>query len=91
MPVTSASINFVDLAGSERAQQAAVLDDADKERLRQKEVCLHTYSLACEYVLHRDIYVLNACTHQQTHANLVQQVQMCAFVPCRPATSTRAF
>jgi hypothetical protein len=36
-PVLSA-INFVDLAGSERLSQAGVTDDADRERLRQKEV-----------------------------------------------------
>lgn len=37
-PVTMSVINFVDLAGSERLSQAAN-DDADKEKLRQKEVC----------------------------------------------------
>ncbi len=32
------TINFVDLAGSERLTQASMTDDADKEKLRQKEV-----------------------------------------------------
>ncbi|KAG2433246.1 hypothetical protein HXX76_008315 [Chlamydomonas incerta] len=31
------TINFVDLAGSERLTQASMTDDADKEKLRQKE------------------------------------------------------
>lgn len=38
-PVTVSTINFVDLAGSERLSQAST-DDAEKEKLRQKEVRL---------------------------------------------------
>ena len=37
-PTTMSTITFVDLAGSERMSQAAGAEDADKEKLRMKEV-----------------------------------------------------
>ncbi len=41
VPVTMSTISFVDLAGSERMSQSGSAEDADKEKLRQKEVRVH--------------------------------------------------